>query len=144
MIAFQNEIYDDYIWYKCSLKHVPEQIEINAKQCYALYLNGKQIYAHNSHSFEHGHELSETITFNLDRQHVHDTKVNELTVLVQNLGFDKGFQNELITPRGILSLKIIPEQAIEWRIRGGLTPQIEEWDFAPEEEILKMLRKILI
>ncbi|HBG49434.1 MAG TPA: hypothetical protein DDW90_08040 [Cyanobacteria bacterium UBA9971] len=133
--CISNKVYDDYIWYKTSLKHVPEQIEINAKHCYAVYLNGKQIYSHNSHSFEHGHELSETITFNVDKKHVNKTGTNELTILVQNLGFDKGFQNELIMPRGIISFKTIPCQEIEWRIRGELTPQIEEWDFAPEEDL---------
>ena len=159
--CISNEVYDDYIWYKTSLKHVPDQIEINAKHCYAVYFNGKQIYAHDSHVFEHGHELSETITINVGKKDLNKSK-NELTVLVQNLGFDKGFQNELVMPRGIISLKTSPEQAdceqrlkggqeikaqtempfkasnqatIEWRIRGGLTPQIEEWDFAPEEDL---------
>ena len=129
-----NKIYDDYIWYKGSFEHALEQIEINAKHCYAIYLNGKQIYAHDSHSFEHGHELSETITFNIDGKDLSKVK-NEITVLVENLGFDKGFQNELILPRGIISFKTVPQRDIEWRIRGGLTPLIEEWDFAPESDI---------
>lgn len=130
-----NEIYDDYIWYKCSLKTVPEQIEINAKHCYAVYLNGKQIYAHDSHEFDHGQELSETITFEVDKRLSNKTELNEITVLVQNLGFDKGFQNELRMPRGILSFKTLPEKEIEWRIRGELTPVIEEWDFIDENNL---------
>jgi len=133
--CISNKVYDDYIWYKGSLKNIPEQIEINAKHCYSVYLNGKQIYAHDSHAFEHGQEISETITINVYKPVVNKTGTNELAVLVQNLGFDKGFQNELIMPRGIISLKTIPYQEIEWRIRGGLTPQIEEWDFAPEEDL---------
>jgi len=133
-----NKIYDDYIWYKGSFEHSLEQIEINAKHCYALYLNGKQIYAHDSHAFEHGNELSESVRINVDGKNLNKNK-NEITVLVQNLGFDKGFQNELILPRGIISFKTFPEKTgnrkIEWKIRGGLTPLIEEWDFAPEYDI---------
>ena len=141
-----NKIYDGYIWYKGSFKEAFDQIEINAKHCYAIYLNGKQIYAYDSLVFEHGNEISETITFNVDKKHLNKTGFNELTVLVQNLGFDKGFQNELIMPRGILSFKTNscaqfmenkqePHNVIEWKIRGGLTPLIEEWDFAPENDL---------
>lgn len=138
--CISNEIYDDYIWYKGSFKHNFGQIEINAKHCFAIYLNGKQIYEHDTFAFDHNHEISETITFNIYRKHLNKTGQNELTVLVQNLGFDKGFQNELIMPRGILSFKTISEktdckQEIEWKIRGGLTPIIEEWDFVPEKDL---------
>lgn len=135
--CISNKIYDDYIWYKSSVNNIPDQIEINAKHCYAIYINGKQVFAHDSHTFDHGHEISETITINVDKKHLIEPErhKNEITVLVQNLGFDKGFQNELIMPRGILAFKTFPEKEIEYRIRGGLTPQIEEWDYAPEEDL---------
>jgi hypothetical protein len=62
-------------------------------------------------------------------------KKNELTVLVQNMGFDKGFENEPNMPRGILNFRTVPQKNLEWRIRGGLTPEIEEWDFIPPENL---------
>ncbi len=128
-----NATYDDYIWYKGSFKHTPDMIEISAKHCWAVYLNGKQIYQHDTLGIDH--EISENITFEINKHFSHPTGRNELTILVQNLGFDKGFQNELVAPRGILSLKTIPEKEIEWRIRGGLAPVIEEWDFMPEDNL---------
>ena len=130
-----NEVYDDYIWYKTSMKKLPEQIEISAKHCWAAYVNGTQIYAHDTHKFEHGHEVSETITFEVEHKLANKAGDNQVTVLAQNMGFDKGFQNELSMPRGILSFKTFPEKETEWRIRGGLTPIIEEWDIIEEENI---------
>jgi len=128
-----NHIYDDYIWYKGSFEHSADSIEISCKHCYAVYLNGNQIYSHDTFGIEH--EISENIVFEINKSFINQTGKNELTVLAQNLGFDKGFINELKSPRGILSLKTIPEKEIEWRIRGGLTPVIEEWDIMPEQNL---------
>ena len=128
-----NEIYDDYIWYKGNFKGHIDEIEINAKHCYAIYLNGKQIFYHDCLIYAEGCEVPEKITFNVDKKFLNEKGINELTVLTQNLGFDRGFQNELKVPRGILSIKIFPEKNIEWQIRGGLTPIIEEWTEAPSE-----------
>ncbi|MCK5177817.1 MAG: beta-galactosidase, partial [Candidatus Aenigmarchaeota archaeon] len=96
--CISNEMYGDYIWYKGSFKGSLDNIEINAKHCYAIYLNGKQLFCHNSLKYKEGTELSEVITVNIDKN---DKKIlndkgliNELTILTQNLGFDRGFQNE--------------------------------------------------
>ncbi len=122
-----NEVYDSYIWYKGTFKGHLDEIEINAKHCYAIYLNGKQIFYFDCLVYEEGCEVPEKITFNVDKHLLYEKEVNELTVLVQNLGFDRGFQNELHIPRGIISIKTFPEKEIEWQIRSGLTPVIEEW-----------------
>jgi len=129
-----NEIYGDYIWYKGVFKGHINEIEINAKHCYAIYLNGRQIFYFDCLVYEEGCEIPEKITFNVDKN-LQQKGMNELTILVQNLGFDRGFQNELRIPRGVLSLKTFPEKEIEWQIRGGLTPIIEEWTESSPENL---------
>ncbi|HSA07111.1 MAG TPA: beta-galactosidase [Candidatus Gastranaerophilales bacterium] len=130
-----NRIYDDYIWYKGIFKGYLNEIEINAKHCYAIYLNGKQIFYYDCLVYEEGSEIPENITFNIDKRFLNEKGPNELTILVQNLGFDRGFQNELIIPRGVLSLKTFPQKEIKWQIRGGLTPVIEEWTESVSENL---------
>jgi hypothetical protein len=117
-----NEIYDSFVWYKGTIKGCINQLEISAKHCCRIYINGNEIYSHDSI-----HSADETITLNTDSGFF-DKKENEITVLVQNLGFDKGFSNNIDLPRGVLSLKTFPEKEIEWKMRGKLTPEIEEWD----------------
>lgn len=133
--CISNEVYDDYIWYKGSFKGHLEEIEINAKHCYAIYLNGRQIFYHDCLVYAEGCEVPEKITFNVNKEFLNKKGVNELTVLTQNLGFDRGFQSELKVPRGILSIKTLPEKNIEWQMRGGLTPVIEEWTESPADSI---------
>ncbi len=130
-----NEVYDDYIWYKGNFKGHLDEIEINAKHCYSIYLNGHQIFYFDCLVYQEGCEIPENVTFKVDKEFLNEKGINELTILVQNLGFDRGFQNDLKIPRGIISLRTFPEKNIEWQIRGGLTPIIEEWTEALPENI---------
>ncbi|MDD3013825.1 MAG: beta-galactosidase [Candidatus Gastranaerophilales bacterium] len=130
-----NNVYDEFIWYKGKFKGHIEQIILNAKHCYAVYINGIQVFHHDSFHIDHELELSEEITFEIKQNILSKDGENDITVLVQNLGFDKGFENNPDLPRGILYFKSNPEKDIEWRIRGCLTPEIEEWDFAPTDEM---------
>ena len=132
--CISNRIYDSFIWYKSSFKGFIRQIEISAKHCYSVYLNGSQIYNHNSLYFEGCSEISESITIDIDNDFLNKDK-NEITVLVQNLGFDKGFCNEPNLPRGLLGFKTNPQKTIEWQIRGALTPEREEWGFLPVDDL---------
>lgn len=130
-----NRIYDDYIWYKGIFNGHLDEIEINAKHCYSIYLNGQQIFYFDCLVYEEGCEVPEKITFNVDKKFLNEKGPNELTILTQNLGFDRGFQNELRIPRGVISLKTFLEKEIEWQVRGGLTPVIEEWTEASPENL---------
>ncbi|OGI03313.1 MAG: hypothetical protein A2Y25_07135 [Candidatus Melainabacteria bacterium GWF2_37_15] len=133
--CISNEIYDDYIWYKGSFTGHIDSIEIDAKHCYAIYVNGKQIFYHDCTKCVEGSEVEEIISFNIDKHIFEKGLKNEITILVQNMGFDRGFQNELQNPRGLISFKTFPEKDIKWQLRGGLTPVIEEWTEARPQDI---------
>ncbi|EKE02406.1 MAG: beta-galactosidase [uncultured bacterium] len=133
--CISNRVYDEFIWYKGSFHGIIEQLEINIKHCYSIYLNGVQVFQHDFLYYDCGKELSEFITINIDTKVLHKDKNNEITILAQNLGFNKGFENPPNLPRGILGFKTNPHKEIEWSIRGGLTPEIEEWDFVPLDDL---------
>lgn len=48
-------------------------------------------------------------------------KMNEITVLVQNLGFDRGFTNDINSPRGLIYFKTDTDEKIDWKIRGRIS-----------------------
>ena len=51
-------------------------------------------------------------------------KTNELTILVQNLGFDKGFSGDTNNPRGLVFCETEPATPLEFRVREKLSPQL--------------------
>lgn len=129
-----NNIFDEFIFYKGKFIGAVNEIFINAKHCYSIYINGVEIYYHSSF-YPESENLNEEIAVKVDQHLLNKHDENDITVLVQNIGFDKGFSNNPNLPRGILKFDSVPERDIEWRIRGGLTPDIEEWDFVDSEEL---------
>ncbi|MDD3419649.1 MAG: beta-galactosidase, partial [Candidatus Gastranaerophilales bacterium] len=123
--SFTNKIYNEFIWYKTTFDGTVDTFYICAKHCFALYLNGQQIFEHNSYCYEHLYEREECVTIMPDKSFFKEK--NELTILIQNLGFDKGFSNDTNLPRGLLSFGSLPERDFVWKIKGGLTPKDENW-----------------
>jgi len=119
-----NKLFDEFIWYKTEFTGSFEYLEINAKHCYAIYLNGKQVFEYDTIYGETEENVVVHIKGELFKHHN-----NQLTVLVQNLGFDKGFSNDPNLPRGLIEFKTYPEKDFEWHVRDKVTPEIEEWDF---------------
>ena len=60
-------------------------------------------------------EVPETISIPLNNS-ILSAKVNELTILVQNLGFDKGFSGDTNNPRGLVLIKTNPEIPLEFSV----------------------------
>ena len=123
--SFTNKIYNEFIWYKTTFDGEIDEFEICAKHCFAIYLNHEQIFEHNSYCYEHLYEKEEYITIKPEKNLFKDK--NEMTILIQNLGFDKGFSNDTNLPRGLLSFKTTPHKDLTWKIKGGLTPKDENW-----------------
>lgn len=123
--AFSNKIYNEFTWYKTTFEGEVNEFEICAKHCFAMYLNGKQIYEHNSYCYENLYETEEYLKIEPPKDLLQNK--NELTLLVQNLGFDKGFSNDTNLPRGLISFKTAPEKNLTWKVKGGLTPADENW-----------------
>ncbi len=132
--CLSNNIYDRFLWYKGEFTGCIDKIEINAKHTFAVYINEELVYRHDAFYYDHGMELNETITFEVNKKYL-KKKNNQITVLAENMGFDKGFQNDLKSSRGILEFKTYPQKDIKWHIRGGLTPELKQWNLITEKNI---------
>ena len=69
----------------------------------------------NSYKIEKLQEVPETISIPLD-QHILSQDINELTILVQNLGFDKGFSGDTNCPRGLVTFETKPDIPVEFSV----------------------------
>lgn len=108
-------LYDEFVWYKAQLPNNLNAITINARHLFAVYINGKEILNRNSYKIEKLQDVPETISVSLTKK-ILNKQVNELTVLVQNLGFDKGFSGDTNNPRGLVLFKTTPEIPTEFAV----------------------------
>ena len=75
-------------------------------------------------------EIPETISIPLDKT-ILNQDINELTILVQNLGFDKGFSGDTNCPRGLVTFETTPEIPIEFYVKEKLS--IERGDLTESD-----------
>ena len=120
--AFSCDMYDEFIWYKAKVPNDLTEITLSARHLFAIYINGKEVLNRNSYKLEKLQEVPETIAVPLNKS-ILNKPVNELTVLVQNLGFDKGFSGDTNNPRGLVLFKTTPETNIEFSVCEKLAPE---------------------
>ncbi len=108
-----------FIWYRARLEKRMTSFKIDARHCWAAYLNGVLIHAHDNHKnrLGTGDDMAETVTVNVPLGLFRDAE-NVLTILVESLGHNKGFLEDLHQKRGIVSFKA--KDAPGFRVRGGL------------------------
>ena len=120
--AFSCDIYDEFIWYKAKIPNNLTEITLSARHLFAVYINGKEIFNRNSYKLEKLQEVPETISVPLNKN-ILNQDVNELTILVQNLGFDKGFSGDTNNPRGLVLFETTPAFPIEFYVCDKLAPE---------------------
>ncbi len=108
-------LYDEFVWYKGRIPNNIEEITLSARHLFAVYINGKEVLNRNSYKLEKLQEVPETISIPLDKN-ILNQEVNELTILVQNLGFDKGFSGDTNCPRGLVTFETKPEVPVEFYV----------------------------
>ena len=74
----------------------------------------------NSYKIEKLQQIPETIQIHLDKK-VLNKEENELTILVENLGFDKGFSGETNHPRGLVTFETSPKYDVEFYVNEKLS-----------------------
>lgn len=116
------DAHDEFIWYKAKIPNYLKEITLSAKHLFAVYINGREVLNRNSYKYEKLQQIEETISILLDSTTL-DKEQNELTILVQNLGFDKGFSGETNHPRGLVSFEVKPECEIDFYIQEKLAPE---------------------
>ncbi len=118
--AFSCDIYDEFIWYKARVPNTITEITLSARHLFAVYINGKEVINRNSYKLEKLQEVPETISVPLNKNILVKSE-NELTILVQNLGFDKGFSGDTNSPRGLVSFETTPKMPVEFFVRDKLS-----------------------
>lgn len=111
--------YDEFVWYKGQIPDYLEEITLSARHLFAVYINGKEVLSRNSYKIEKLQQIPETLQIPLDKTILNKEK-NELTILVQNLGFDKGFSGDTNHPRGLVSFETKPEFNIDFYVKEKL------------------------
>lgn len=141
--SFSNEIYSEFIFYKGQISNKIREITVCARHLFAVYINGVEVLNRDSYLFDNMNSVDETVTFDVDYSLL-TNDINEVTVLVQNLGFDRGFTNDMNKPRGLMVFKTLPEEKIEWRIRGRIGLQSREFDSCQEPYMAQMKTKFYL
>jgi len=113
--ALSCELYDEFIWYKSTIPNDLTSITLSARHLFAVYVNGKEVLNRNSYKIEKLQDIPETISIPLNNN-ILNKNINELTILVQNLGFDKGFSGDTNNPRGLVSFETSPQTNIEFSV----------------------------
>ena len=120
--AFSCDIYDEFIWYKAQIPDTLTEITLSARHLFAVYINGKEVINRNSYKLEKLQEVPETISVSLNKT-ILNREFNELTILVQNLGFDKGFSGDTNNPRGLVFFETTPQIPVEFYVCDKLAPE---------------------
>ena len=109
-------LYDEFVWYKAQIPNNLKEITLSARHLFAVYINGKEVLNRNSYKIEKLQEVPETISIPLEGLKILTRERNELTILVQNLGFDKGFSGDTNNPRGLVIFETEPKVPIEFKV----------------------------
>ncbi len=117
--SLSTGLHDEFVWYKAKIPNHLEEITLSARHLFAVYINGKEVLNRNSYKYEKLQQIEETISIPLDKSI--QKEQNELTILVQNLGFDKGFSGETNNPRGLVEFHTNPECDIKFFAKEGLS-----------------------
>lgn len=112
-------LHDEFVWYKAKIPNHLEEITLSARHLFAVYINGKEVLNRNSYKYEKLQQVEETISIELNTG-ILNREQNELTILVQNLGFDKGFSGETNHPRGLVEFSVKPECKIDFHVQEKL------------------------
>ena len=111
--ALSCGLYNEFVWYKAQIPDNLSEITLSARHLFAVYINGKEVLNRNSYKLEKLQEVPETISIHLDKN-ILNNNINELTILVQNLGFDKGFSGDTNNPRGLVFFETTPFVPVEF------------------------------
>jgi len=118
--SFQSDVYSEFVWYKGQISDRAREIAISARHIFAIYINGRELLNRNSYKYDNLKQVDEHLSV-LIPDGMLSSETNEITVLVQNLGFDKGFTNDINSPRGLIYFKTDTDEKINWKIRGRIT-----------------------
>ncbi len=123
--------YYGYAWYRAGFKGGIKWIKVDARHCWAAYLNGELLKAYdNFHNrVGAGEDLAKTVRLEIPARLLRDE--NMLVILVESLGHNKSFMEDAQNPRGLVSFesdrKDLFFEAKQGLVPGetGMTPKVD-------------------
>lgn len=135
--ALSAGMHDEFVWYKAKIPNHLEEITLSARHLFSVYINGKEVLNRNSYKYEKLQQIEETISIPLDKN-ILNKEQNELTILVQNLGFDKGFSGETNHPRGLVEFEVKPNCEIDFYVQEKLAIERGELQESENPYLVKL------
>ncbi|MEW5821998.1 MAG: beta galactosidase jelly roll domain-containing protein [Cyanobacteriota bacterium] len=103
-----------------------DKLTLNARHCFAVYLNGNEIFSHDSFTSISGTDIDKPITINIPQEYQSDK--NSLVLLIQSMGHNKGFEDDANNPRGLLDYHTQPDIHLDWYIKQAIDENILKID----------------
>jgi len=116
----ESDVCSEFIWYKGKISNNVREISIMARHIFGIYINGKELLNRNSYKHDNLMQIDEHIDITVSEDYFIEGHDAEVTVLVQNLGFDRGFSNNINQPRGLIYFKTDTGETPQWRVRGRI------------------------
>ena len=91
VIRFHLMFILNLFWYKGKFQTKAKEISISARHIFAIYINGRELLNRNSYKYDNLCQVDEHLSV-LIRPELLTAKMNEITVLVQNLGLTEVLQ----------------------------------------------------
>jgi len=113
--------YYGFVWYRAKTGKPVNWLKADARQLWALYVNGEFVSAFNNFRNMVGNGMDDEKIFRarIPRQLLKDE--NTIVILVESLGHDKGFLEDSHLPRGLVSVETSAGE-LEWEFLPGLVP----------------------
>jgi hypothetical protein len=109
-----------FAWFRGTFRGPLDRLLLDARHCYAVWLNGELIGAGDQLRNRTGVGPDGARIRRIDLRRARcNTGRNALVILVESLGHNKGFADDFRNPRGIVHLDT-GSTSIDWRYRGGL------------------------
>ncbi len=131
------KIFDEFIWYKTELPNYIKSFKIKAVHNFWIFINGIEIFNINDKNRNQLRNEDGSFTVNLSNEILSKSK-NQVTILVQNLGFDKGFNPEIDNLRGLIAFETEPQVPVNFFVNEKLPVESKTCLRSVNEYILKL------
>jgi len=116
------EFYYGFVWYRGHYSGALKSFKLDARHCWAAYLDGEQIAFYDNFRNKMGNvgDMADTVTVRVPER-LQGPGEHVLAILVESAGHNKGFMPDFDLPRGIVKIDTGGVK-VSWKARGGLLP----------------------
>jgi len=140
--------YYGFVWYRARTRKKVKRLKADARHFWALYVNGELVSAFNNFRNMVGNGGDDARVFHAEIAESMLKDENVIVLLVESLGHNKGFMEDSLNPRGLVSVQTDADP-LEWEALPGLvpgekgiTPRVDFAKIVSREEKVRLAHKI--